>query len=282
MNRLSTTERAAIVRALVEGNSIRATCRLTGAAKGTVLRLLSEVGTACADYQDAVLRHLPCKRLQCDEIWSFCYAKDRNVVYAKKAPEGAGDVWTWVAICRDTKLVPTWLVGQHSPEDAYRFMADLASRMDGRIHLTTDGHGLYIDAVGAAFDGKVDFAQLVKTYSAATVEGQRRYSPARFVSAEKKVIFGDPVRRDVSTSHVERQNLTLRMSSRRFTRLTNGFSNKLTNLEAAVALHFAYYNFCRKHQTIGTAPAVAAGVCRHPLTTEDLVALLDDPYRAVA
>lgn len=274
MNRLSTQERASVVRALVEGNSVRATCRLTGAAKGTVLRLLEQIGTACAEYQDAVLRDLPCKRVQVDEIWTFVGCKERRATDAKRAA-GQGDAWTFVAVCQDTKLVPTWLCGKRGGASAEAFMLDLASRVAGRIQVTTDGHGIYREAMEVAFRGDVDYGIVVKQYGKAD-EPETRYSPPRCIGAERRRVVGDPRRADISTSHIERQNLTIRMSSRRFTRLTNAFSKKLRNLEHALALHFAYYNFCRKHQALGTTPAVAAGLCRYPLTIDDLIALLDD------
>ena len=280
MNRLSNAERAQIVTALVEGNSVRATCRMTGAAKGTVLRLLVEIGTACADYCDATLRDLPCERIQCDEIWAFVYAKQKNVPAKMALDRGVGEAWTWTAIDPDTKLIPAWLVGKRDAPSAYEFMADLASRMRGRIQLTTDGRRTYLDAVHFAFGKQIDYAMLVKTY-ANPVTPDRGYSPPKFVSATKDVIRGDPDLAYVSTSHVERANLTIRMSMRRFTRLTNGFSKKFSNLEAAVALNFAYYNFCRPHASLGgKTPAQAAGVCRHRLTVDDLVSLLDRQAQA--
>jgi IS1 family transposase len=280
MNRLSTQERAAIATALVEGNSIRATCRMTGAAKGTVTRLLVDLGAACADYQDAVLRDLPCTRVQADEIWAFVGSKERNVPLGKRGQRGRGDVWTWTAICRDSKLVPSWLVGLHTPEDAALFMSDLASRMAGRIQLTTDGHKLYMDAVALAFGQRVDYAQLVKTYDDPSTAGRRRYSPSRFVASKRHRVSGHPIEADVSTSHVERCNLTMRMGMRRFTRLTNGFSKKIENLDAAVALHFAYYNLACPHASLhGRTPAQAAGVSKYRWMVEDLVGLLDADVR---
>jgi IS1 family transposase len=277
MNRLSTTERAAIVRALVEGNSIRATCRMTGAAKGTVTRLMVAVGRACDTYQDRAFRDLPSKRIQCDEIWAFSYAKQRNVKKAKKAPEGAGSVWTWVALDPDTKLVPTWLVGDRTEQAAANFIADLARRIPERPQITTDGLPHYVKAIARSFKWDVDFAQLIKVYdSDRTTEA--RYSPAVCVGSHAQVITGNPDSAHISTSHVERQNLTMRMSMRRFTRLTNGFSKKVENLEAAVALHFAWYNLARPHQSLGgKTPAMAAGVADHRWTAEEIVGLLDAP-----
>lgn len=266
-----------------EGNSIRATCRITGAAKWTVVRLLVALGTAAADYQDATLRNLPRKRLQADEIWTFIRAKDRTVKRATKPmPADAGDVWTWVAIDRDTKLVPAWIVGKRDAETGMAFMADLASRMAGRVQLTTDGLTTYLDAVEQGFGANVDFAQLVKVYGPpAGAEHERRYSPPVCLGARKHVVSGAPDPDSISTSHVERQNLTMRMQMRRYTRLTNGFSKKLSNHEAAVALHFLHYNFVRGHGSLGgKTPAQAAGVSRYAWTCQDIAALLDDPKYA--
>lgn len=275
MNKLNTTERAAIVRALVEGNSIRATCRMTGAAKGTVTRLLVAVGRACDTYQDRTLRRLPCRNIQCDEIWAFSYAKQRNVKKAKSAPEGAGDVWTWVALDRDTKLVPTWLIGKRTEQAAYDFIADLARRLPERPQITTDGLPQYVKAIARSFRWGVDFAQLIKVYDADRT-GEARYSPAVCVGAHVQVMIGEPNPASISTSHVERQNLTMRMGMRRFTRLTNAFSKKVENLEAAIALHFMNYNFARPHQSLrGQTPAMAAGVADHRWTAEEIVGLLD-------
>lgn len=275
MNRLSTTERAAVVRALVEGNSIRATCRMTGIAKATVTRLLVALGEVCDDYQDRTLRNLPCERIQCDEIWAFSYAKQRNVKKAKAAPADAGDVWTWVALCQDTKTVPTWHIGQRSHNDAIAFIADLAKRIVARPQITTDGLPQYVGAIAHAYGQDVDFAQLIKVYEAGR-DGSARYSPPACVGSHPQVVFGNPEPLWVSTSYIERQNLTMRMGMRRFTRLTNGFSRKVVNLEAAVALHFAWYNFGRPHQTLkGRTPAQAAGIADHRWTAEEIVALLE-------
>jgi IS1 family transposase len=283
MNRLSLSRRAQIVGALVEGNSIRATCRLTGTAKGTVLKLLADVGAACAAHQDEHLVSLPCRRVQCDEIWSFCYAKERNVSPA--APDGSGDVWTWTALDADTKLVPSFLVGRRDYPHAHAFIQDLKGRLANRVQLTTDQNKLYLKAVDFAFDGNVDYAMLVKMYGP-SVEGsapQRRYSPAVCVGAECHPITGNPDRAHVSTSYVERQNLTMRMSMRRFTRLTNAFSKKVENHAHAVALHFMHYNFARPHKTLTTAaggihttPAMAAGVTDRKWAIEQIAALADD------
>lgn len=250
--------------ALVEGNSIRATCRMTGVAKGTVLRLLHDVGIACAQYQHQTLRNLTCRRVQCDEVWSFCYAKNKNVPDEHKGEFGYGDVWTWVALDADSKLVVCWFLGKRDADDAFTFIANLARRLNHKIQLTTDGHKSYLDAVQGVFKYDVDYAMLVKLYSSVTQEEQRRYSPAKCIGAEVAVIEGNPDSRHISTSYVERQNLTMRMSMRRLTRLTNAFSKKADNLACALGLHFMHYNFCRVHQTVKMTPAMAAGVADHP------------------
>lgn len=276
MNRLSTDKRTQILAALVEGNSIRATCRMTGAAKNTVANLLRDIGKVCADYQDRVLRDLPCRRIQCDEIWSFCYKKQKNV-RSDEWNKWYGDVWTFVGIDADTKLVPCWLVGLRHAGFASPFMDDLASRLRYRVQLTTDGHAAYLDAVEGAFGDQIDYAMLVKLYGPdpAGKNDEKRYSPAKCNGTKLKVIAGNPDSSHISTSYAERQNLTMRMSMRRFTRLTNGFSKKLENLEHAVALHFMQYNFCRVHQTLKTTPAMAAGVADHVWKLEEVVRLLD-------
>jgi len=273
MNRLDKKKQAQIVAALVEGNSIRATCRMTGAAKGTVLKLLADVGKVCSEYQDKALKGLPCKRIECDEIWSFCYAKEKNVPDDKRDKFGYGDVWTFTAICADTKLVPSWWIGRRDVGNATMFMTDLAERMGNRVQLTTDGHRMYLEAVENAFGPEIDFSQLIKMYGA-PAENETRYSPAQCTGIEKRVIQGNPDLKKTSTSYVERQNLTMRMSMRRFTRLTNAFSKKLENLGHAVALHFMYYNFCRIHQSLRITPAMAAGVTDHVWDIEDIIVLL--------
>lgn len=276
MNRLSTKQRARVLAALVEGNSIRATVRMTGVAKNTVAKLLVDVGRACAEFQDEALRDLTCKRIQCDEIWSFCYAKQKNVPEALRGEFGYGDVWTWVGMDADTKLVVSWLVGLRDARYASAFIEDLASRLSSRVQLTTDGLKAYLEAVEGAFGCDIDYAQLVKMYGEPKGEktSEHKYSPPNCTGARREKINGNPDQRHISTSYIERQNLTMRMSMRRFTRLTNGFSKKVENLEAAVALHFMYYNFCRIHRTLRVTPAMEAGVTDKLWSLEDVAELL--------
>jgi IS1 family transposase len=273
MNKLNPERRAQVVAALVEGNSIRATVRMTGVAKNTVVKLLVDLGSACWDYQDATLRDLRCKRIQCDEIWSFVGAKAKNADPAKVATGEAGDVWTWVALDADSKLAVSWLVGGRDAGYATEFMQDVADRLGNRVQLTTDGHKAYLDAVEDAFGADIDYAQLVKLYGEAP-EAEKRYSPAQCNGCRKTPVTGNPDRRHISTSFVERQNLTMRMSMRRFTRLTNAFSKKVENHAAAVALHFMWYNFGRVHQTLRVTPAMEAGITDHVWSLAEVVALL--------
>ena len=273
MNKLDTQKQVAVVASLVEGNSIRATVRMTGVAKKTVLKLLVDIGRACQEYQDKVFQNLPCKVLQCDEIWSFCYAKEKNVPRLLKGRMGFGDVWTWTAIDADSKLVPHWYIGHRNAEDATAFIKGLAPRLANRVQLTTDGLKSYIRAVDKAFHGDIDFSQLVKIYGQGQEPG--KYSPAECVGTRIDKINGKPRQRNISTSFVERQNLTMRMGMRRFTRLTNAFSKKIENLEAAVALHFMHYNFARIHQTLRCSPAMRAGVSQALWSIEDIVGLLN-------
>ena len=273
MNRLSTDRRCAVVAALVEGNSIRATARMTGVSKPTILKLIRDLGTVCAAYQDETLRDLSCRRIECDEIWQFVYAKQKNVATARKAPREAGDVWTWVAIDAESKLIPTWHVGPRDAHAAHAFMTDLASRLKHRVQITTDGLGVYVEAVEDAFGMDVDFAQLIKVYGA-DPEGERRYSPVVCQGCVVRPIMGDPDPKRISTSYVERQNLTMRMSIRRYTRLTNAFSKRLENHAAATAIHFMHYNFARIHRSVRTSPAQAAGVTETLWSVRDIVTLL--------
>jgi len=273
MNRLSPSKQKQIIAALVEGNSIRATVRMTGVAKNTVVKLLADIGKACEAYQHQALRNLPCKRIQCDEIWSFCYAKQKNVPAEKQGQFGYGDVWTWTAICADTKLICSYKIGTRGASTAYALMHDLAARLANRIQLTTDGHRVYADAVESAFGSEIDYAMLVKVYGSDRGE-EARYSPADYMSCRTIPMCGNPKAKDISTSFVERQNLTMRMQMRRFTRLTNAFSKKIDNLGYAVALHFMHYNFCRVHQTLRVTPAMEAGIADHVWTIAELIDLL--------
>jgi len=275
MNKLNLQKQVQIISALVEGNSIRATCRMTGAAKGTVLKLLADVGKVCSEYQDKAFINLTCKKIQCDEIWSFCYAKEKNVPEDKKDQFGYGNMWTFTAICADTKLVPSWRIGKRDIETATEFMEDLAGRLKNRVQLTTDGHRAYLEAVESAFGYQIDYSQLIKLYgNEGDREGERKYSPAQCTGSIKMKIQGNPDLNHTSTSFVERQNLTMRMSMRRFTRLTNAFSKKAENLVHAVSLHFMYYNFCRIHQTLRVTPAMEAGITDHVWEIKDILNLL--------
>ncbi len=271
MNRLPQNKQIAVVKALVEGCSIRATVRMTGVAKNTVIKLLLDLGAACEAYQVEHLVNLPCKRIQCDEIWSFVGAKAKQVAMGA---HGVGDVWTWTAIDAETKLVPSWLVGDRGADTARRFISDLAGRLSSRVQLTTDGHKVYLDAIERAFGDDIDYAMLVKQYGECREGGEVRYSPAVCTGAKKEAITGNPDAAHISTSYVERQNLTMRMSMRRFTRLTNAFSKKVENHAAAVALYFMHYNFCRIHQSLRVTPAMAAGVTDHVWEIAEIVDLL--------
>ncbi len=278
MNRLSTAERARIIGALVEGNSIRSTVRMTGAAKNTVTKLLVDLGGACSVYQDGVMRNLPCRRLQCDEVWSFVYSKQKNVPDEHQGQFGYGDVWTWTAIDADTKLVPCWHIGRRDARAAAAFIGDLAGRLAHRVQLTTDGHKPYLEAVEGAFGADIDYAMLIKIYGAAP-EDERRYSPPTCIDTEVRIIQGNPDDAHISTSYVERQNLTMCMGMRRFTRLTNAFSKKVENHAAAVAIHFMYTNFARPMKVLADpyprTSAMAAGIADHVWTCEEIAALLD-------
>ncbi len=273
MNTLSIDRRVRVVAALVEGNGINATARMTGVSKPTILKLLADLGTACTAYQDRTLRNLASRRIQCDEIWQFCYAKQKNVPTAKNAPDVAGDVWTWVALDADTKLVPSWLVAGRDLGSAYTFMHDLADRLTSRVQLTTDGYRVYLEAVESAFYTGIDYAMLHKIYG--TSDPERTHSPAPCLGINVKTISGHPDQKHVSSSYVERQNLTMRMSMKRFARLSNGFSKKIENHMHAVALHYMFYNFVRIHKTLRTTPAQAAGVTDRLWEIADIVTLLD-------
>ena len=275
MNKLALEKRAQSLGMMVEGVSIRSISRLTGASKNTIVKLLADAGKACSEYQDRTFRELTCKRLQLDEIWSFVYAKEKNVAAAKAAPEVAGDVWTWTALDADTKLIASWMVGDRSGDTAKLFVADLAARLANRVQITSDGHKAYLEAVDAAFGIDVDYAQLVKIYGQ-TSEGQKRYSPPECIGCERHKVTGKPDQKHISTSFVERQNLNIRMGLRRFTRLTNAFSKKVENHVHGLAIYFMHYNFVRIHQTLRITPAMAAGVSKTLWSMEDLVRMIDE------
>jgi IS1 family transposase len=273
MNKLSTEQRTQVVAALVEGCGLRATARMTGVARMTIEKLLRDLGAACAKYQDEHLRNLRCNRIQCDEIWSFVYAKAKNVPTDKQGQFGYGDVWTWTALDADSKLMVSWLVGTRDAGAAYTFMMDVASRLRHRVQLTTDGHVPYLAAVEDAFGGDIDYAMLQKIYGSDPIS-EKRYSPAICLGAIPHKITGAPDPKHISTSYVERQNLTMRMHMRRFTRLTNGFSKKIEMHGHSIALHFMYYNFCKIHQSLRVTPAMEAGISDHAWSIEELIGLL--------
>ena len=282
MNRLSNEKRAAILGMLVEGNSMRATARLADVSFNTVSKLLLDIGDACTDFQDRTLVDLPCETIQCDEIWSFVYAKAKNVPEDRRGEFGVGDVWTWTAIDADTKLIPSWYVGQRTTEDGFLFMMDLKGRLANRVQMTTDGHHAYKGAINFSFGGDIDWAVLQKHYGTNPAK-EKRYSPAICTGFDIDVRKGDPDPAKISTSYVERQNLTMRMGMRRFTRLTNGFSKKVDSHMAAIALHFMHYNFARPHKTLAVpgedgrlvkrTPAMAAGVADHIWTLDEIAEL---------
>jgi IS1 family transposase len=274
MNRLEDEKRAQIIHCLVEGNSIRATVRLTGAAKNTVTKLLVEIGGKCQEFHDKHVRHVSARRVQCDEIWSFVGAKAKNVPEEKK-DSGMGDVWTWVAVDADSKLVVSYLCGGRDAGWANDFMKDVASRLTMRVQITSDGHRAYAEAVEGAFGMDVDFAMLIKLYGAPSEKYDTRYSPSGLIGTRTAVLSGMPDPKHISTSFVERQNLTMRMSMRRFTRLTNGFSKKFENHCHSVALHYSYYNFCRVHQSLRVTPAMEAKLTDHVWSIEELLSRLD-------
>jgi len=281
---LNMEEKVRVVACLVEGNSLRSTVRMTGIHRTTIQKLLVELGAACSVYQDKVMRNLKCRRLQCDEIWAFVGCKEKNATPEAKAKNGWGNVWTWTAMDAETKLVPCWFVGSRDGGSAYHFIHDLAGRLASRIQLTTDGHKPYVEAVEDAFGAEVDYAQLIKIYGTGSTDGKGaeiRYSPAQCMGARKAVITAQPDYQHIATSFTERQNLTMRMSMRRFTRLTNAFSKKVENHEAAVALHFMYYNFGRVHMTLRVTPAMEAGIADHIWSLEEIISL-PPPFRQEA
>jgi IS1 family transposase len=275
MNKLPHAKRQQILAMLCEGSSMRSISRVADVSINTVSKLLVEAGEACLILHDETVRNVKASRIQCDEIWSFCHAKQKNVAAAKAAPEGAGDVWTWTAIDADTKLIVSYYVGDRSGESAMSLTDDLQARLANRVQLTTDGHKAYLEAVEGAFGGDVDFAQLVKLYGP-TITAPGRYSPAECIGAKKLRVEGNPDIAHVSTSYVERQNLTMRMSMRRFTRLTNAFSKKLENHIHALALYFVFYNFTRIHKTLRMSPAMAAGVTDRLWSLDDVIAKIDE------
>jgi IS1 family transposase len=275
MNKLPADKRAQALQMMAEGISLRAMTRLTGISRTTLIKLLEDAGQASSEYQDRILINLPCKRIQVDEAWAFCYAKQRNVPTAKAAPHGTGDIWTWVGLCSDTKLVASFYVGSRDSDAATIFMNDLAPRLASRIQLTSDGHRPYLEAVEGAFGAAIDYVMLVKIYGAAS-EGQRRYSPAICTGAQKYRVQGNHDPRQISTSHVEHQNLNIRMGNRRMTRLTNAFSKKAENHAQMMAIYFMHYNFVRIHQTLKITPAMAAGVTSTLWEMSDMVRVLED------
>lgn len=274
MNRLSLEKRTQIIGLLVEGTSLRATSRLADVSINTVTKLLIDIGEACQKYHDENVRGIKSKRVQCDEIWSFIYAKDKNLPEKFQGKYGVGSIWTWVGLDADSKLAISWLVGNRDASYARVFMGDVARRLKNRVQLTTDGLKAYLDAVDESFGTEIDFAQLVKLYGK-SLEGEHRYSPAECTGAQKQVVTGNPRRKHISTSYVERQNLTMRMNIRRFTRLTNAFSKKVENHAHAIALHFMYYNFVRIHKTLRVTPAMEAGITKKLWTLKDLALLLE-------
>lgn len=274
MNKLSREARAQILGLIVEGMSIRAISRMTGASKNTVVKLLEDAGEAFSDYQDRTLRGLTCKRIQVDEIWAFVYAKAKNVKTAKAAPDGAGDCWTWLAIDADTKLIPSFYIGNRDAAAAQHFIADLALRLANRVQLTSDGHKPYLEAVEKSFGADIDYAMLIKIYG--DTPGTGRYSPGECIGIQQRRVEGRPDPAHVSTSYAERANLTLRMGSRRFTRLTNAFSKKVENHAHSVAIHTMHYNFVRIHQTLRCTPAMAAGVTTKLWELADMVVVLEE------
>lgn len=275
MNRLSREKQVQVINCLVEGNSIRSTVRLTGVAKNTVIKLLVDLGTACQKYHDTHVRNLNSQNIQCDEIWSFVYAKAKNAPAEMKENGSAGDIWTWTALDSDSKLIVSWLVGGRDADYAIEFMDDGKSRLKSKVQLTTDGNRAYLQAVENSFGADIDYAMLIKHYGG-TIEGARRYSPAVVTSIHTERIMGNPKSHKISTSHVERQNLTIRMQNRRFTRLTNAHSKKVDNHCYAIAIHFMYYNFVRVHGSLKTTPAVEAGITNHKWTLEELLGILDN------
>lgn len=277
MNKLPLEKRVQILSMLVEGSGMRSVSRVADVSINTVAKLLAQAGDACGAFHFETVRNVHAKRVQCDEIWSFCYAKAKNVETAKAAPAGAGNVWTWTALDSDSKMILSWMVGDRSAETANFFMDDLAARLADRVQLTTDGHKVYLDAVAGAFGNNVDYAMLVKLYGedANAVGPEKKYSPGECIGTRKEPKIGAPDIEHVSTSHVERMNLSMRMGMRRFTRLTNAFSKKIDQHVAALSLYFVFYNFVKTHKAHKLSPAMAAGVADRLWSVEDIVALID-------
>ncbi|MEK6262507.1 MAG: DDE-type integrase/transposase/recombinase [Planctomycetota bacterium] len=276
MKQLTRDQRCAIIRCLVDGVSIRATTRITGFAKGTIQKLTIDLGEACMKYHEENVRNVNSKRLEVDEIWNFCYAKDKNVPDSMRGQDGVGSMWTWTAIDADSKLIVSWLLGARDTTDATTFLRDAASRLANRVQLTSDGLKSYLSAVDSAFSGDVDYSVLVKTYGKAPDSPNSRYSPPVCTGCKKESVVGNPNPALISTSYVERQNLNIRMQNRRFTRLTNAFSKKASMLAYSLAITFMYHNFVRVHQTLKATPAMAAGIANKKWTIEDMVDLIPE------
>jgi IS1 family transposase len=274
MKQLTKEQRCAVIRCLVDGCSIRATVRITGVSKNTIQKLTRDLGEACLEFQDKVLRKLACKRIECDEIWNFCYAKDKNVPDEMRGEPGIGSMWTWTAMCAETKLIFAWQLGSRDAANAYRFMASVSDRLSHRVQLTTDGNRVYLDAVENYFGCNVDYAQLIKLYGNTEAKAELRYSPGKCLGARKQPVMGNPDPEYISTSYAERQNLNIRMQNRRYTRLTNAFSKKSDMLAYSIAIMFMYHNFVRIHQTLRSTPAMKAGITDHKWSIEEMVDLL--------
>jgi IS1 family transposase len=281
MNRLSTAERARIVGMMTEGNSLRSIVRMTGRSLNTITKLLADLGTACAAFHDQRVRNLPTTRVEADEVWTFCYARRDNVPEDKRGVLGYGDLWTWIGLDVDSKLVVSWMVGRRDAETAHPFMHDLASRLASRVQLTVDGLHAYLSAVDAAFGTDIDFARLIKVYGS-DPKAERRYAPPTCISSRTEIVSGDPNPSHISTSYIERQNLQMRMSMRRFTRLTNAHSKKIENHEHALAIHYVHYNFCRAQKALGGTPAMKVGLADHVWSLEEMIGLLDVAEKGAA
>lgn len=279
MNKLTTEKRRQVISALVEGNGIRATVRMTGVSKNTIAKLIVELGAACSEHLNKALVNLNCKRIQCDEIWSFCYAKEKNVPAEERGQFGFGDVWTWVGMDADSKLIVSWLVAGRDAGSAHFFIQDLAKRLANRVQLTTDGHRAYLSAVEDNFGSDVDYAMQVKLYGNDS-SNETRYSPVECIGCREVVVTGRPNPKHISTSYIERQNLTMRMHMRRFTRLTNAHSKKIENHIASIAIHYMHYNFCRVHESLRVTPAMEEGISDHIWTVEEMIDVLDSKERA--